>query len=84
MHHAKNCGNKEIPLAILSRILAQSCLTPPYIHNSGKGLHMIVLVSLTVLLRTVSQVKVPFLFQYVTDFSQITAHCAGNEENFCR
>ena len=27
MHHAKNRGNKEIPLAILSRILAQSCLT---------------------------------------------------------
>ena len=24
-------GNKEIPLAILSRILAQSCVTPPYI-----------------------------------------------------
>ena len=31
MHHAKNRGNKEIPLAILSRILAQSCVTPPYI-----------------------------------------------------
>ena len=28
MHHAKNRGNKVIPLAILSRILA---------HNSGKG-----------------------------------------------
>ena len=28
MHHAKNCGNKVIPLAILSRILAQSCVTP--------------------------------------------------------
>ena len=27
MHHAKNHGNKEIPLAILSRILAQSCVT---------------------------------------------------------
>ena len=28
MHHAKNRGNKEIPLAILSRILhvAQSCV----------------------------------------------------------
>ena len=33
MHHAKDCGNKEIPFAILlvSRILARSCLTPPYI-----------------------------------------------------
>ena len=41
MHHAKNRGNKEIPLAILSRILAQSCVTPPYII-SGKGLRMIV------------------------------------------
>ena len=28
MHHAKNHGNKVIPLAILSRILAQSCVTP--------------------------------------------------------
>ena len=28
MHHEKNRGNKEIPLAILSRILAQSCVTP--------------------------------------------------------
>ena len=27
MHHAKNRGNKEIPLAIVSRILAQSCIT---------------------------------------------------------
>ena len=27
MHHVKNRGNKEIPLAILSRILAQSCVT---------------------------------------------------------
>ena len=27
MHHAKNRGNKEIPLAILSRILAQSYVT---------------------------------------------------------
>ena len=27
MHHVKNCGNKEIPLAILSRILAQPCVT---------------------------------------------------------
>ena len=27
MDHAKNHGNKEIPLAMLSRILAQSCVT---------------------------------------------------------
>ena len=27
MHHAKNVGNKEISLAILARILAQSCVT---------------------------------------------------------
>ena len=33
---------------------------------------------------TVSQVyKSSFSrFQYVTDFGQITAHCAGNRENF--
>ena len=48
MHHAKNRGNKEISLVIPSRILAQSCVT---LHNSGKGLRMIVLVSLIVLLR---------------------------------
>ena len=50
MHHAKNRGNKVIPLAILSRILAQSCVTPPYIIKA-KGLRMIVLVSLIVLLK---------------------------------
>ena len=49
MHHAKNHGNKEIPVAILSSILAQSCVTPPYIIKA-KGLHMIVLVYLIVLL----------------------------------
>ena len=49
MHHAKNRGNKEIPLAILSRILAQSCVTPlPELCRVG--LHMIVLVLLIVLL----------------------------------
>ena len=38
-------------IAILSRIPAQSCITPPYIY-SGKGvMHEIVLVSLIVLLR---------------------------------
>ena len=40
----KNRGNKEIPLAILSRILAQPCVTP----LCREGLHMIVLVSLIV------------------------------------
>ena len=30
MHYAKNHGNKEIPLAILPRVLAQSCVIPPY------------------------------------------------------
>ena len=49
MHHAKNRGNKEIPLAILSRILAQSCVTPlPELCR--EGLRMIVLVFLLVLL----------------------------------
>ena len=49
MHHAKNRGNKEIPLAILSRILAQSCVTPlPELCR--EGLHMFVLVSLILLL----------------------------------
>ena len=39
--------NKEIPLAILSRIyLAQTCLRNPSLHNSGKGLRLIVLDSI--------------------------------------
>ena len=50
MHHAKNCENKEIPLAILSRILAQSCVTL-CLNICREGLCMIVLVSLIVLLR---------------------------------
>ena len=49
MHHAKNRGNKEIPLAILSRILAQSCITL-CLNICREGLRMIVLVSLIVLL----------------------------------
>ena len=49
MHHAKNRGNKEISLAILSKILAQSCVTLPELCR--EGLRMIVLVSLIVLLR---------------------------------
>ena len=39
MHHAKNLGNKEIPLAILSRILALSCVTPPYIIKAKGFTH---------------------------------------------
>ena len=50
MHHAKNHGNKEMPLAILSRILAQSCVTL-CLNICRKGLRMIVLVSLIVLLK---------------------------------
>ena len=48
MHHANNCGNKEIPLEILSRILAQSCVTLCLNIMYREGLHMIVLVSLRV------------------------------------
>ena len=36
MHHAKNRGNKEISLAILSKILAQSCVTLPELYV-GRG-----------------------------------------------
>ena len=51
MHYVKNRGNKEIPLAILSRILAQSCVTPlPELCREGLRTCMIVLVSLIVLL----------------------------------
>ena len=49
MHHGKNSGN-QVPLAILSRILAQSCSLHNY-YTQAKGLRMIVLVSLIVLLR---------------------------------
>ena len=51
IHHAKNRGNKEIPLAILSRILAQSCVILCLDYVCREGLRMIVLVSLIVLLR---------------------------------
>ena len=51
IHHEKNRGNKDIPLAILSRILYSTIMRNPSLHNSGKGLRMIVLVSLIVLLR---------------------------------
>ena len=34
MHYAKNCGNKENPLAILSRILASTNPLPEYV---GRG-----------------------------------------------
>ena len=44
----KNRGNKVIPLSILARILAQSCVA---LCLSREGLRMIVLVSLLVLLR---------------------------------
>ena len=64
MHHAKNRGNKEITLAIVSRILAQSCVTPPYLY-SGKMLCMIVLVSLIVLLKG---------FPCFNDFSHGASH----------
>ena len=47
MYHVKIRGNKVIPLATLSRILAQSCVTPPY-EIKAMGLRMFVLVSLIV------------------------------------
>ena len=52
INHAKNRGNKEIPLAILSRILPQSCGNPlpEYVYRKGLLVCMIVVVSLIVLL----------------------------------
>ena len=51
MHHAKNSvANKEIALAILSRILAQSCVIL-YLTICREGLRMIMLESLIVLLK---------------------------------
>ena len=48
----KRLETREVPLAILSRILAQSCVTPLSDHElCSEGLRMIVLVSLIVLLR---------------------------------
>ena len=46
----KHSGNK-VPLAILSSILAQSCVTLYLNYVYREGLHMIVLVYLIVLLR---------------------------------
>ena len=48
MHHAKNRGNKEIPLAILS---TSTIMRNPLPELCREGLRMIVLVSLIVLLR---------------------------------
>ena len=48
-HHVKE-WRQEVPLAILSRIVAQSCTTP-CLSKSREGLRMIVLVSLIVVLR---------------------------------
>ena len=43
MHHAKNRGNKEIPLALLSTCTVMCNPLPEYMYR--EGLHMIVLVS---------------------------------------
>ena len=43
MHHAKNRGNKEIPLAILSTILAQSCITL-CLNHVGRVTHDCVMI----------------------------------------
>ena len=50
MHHAKNRGNKEIPLAIIkdTSTIMRKPLSELYMYG---GLRMIVLVSLIVLLR---------------------------------
>ena len=49
MHHAKNRGNKD-PLSNTIKDTS-TIMRNPSLHNSGKGLRMIVLVSLIVLLR---------------------------------
>ena len=49
MHHAKNRGNKE-PLSNTIKDTS-TIMRNPSLHNSDKGLRMIVLVSLIVLLR---------------------------------
>ena len=48
MHYAKNHGNKKIPLAIYTMKDTSKIMRNPSLHSSGKGLHMIVLVSLIV------------------------------------
>ena len=65
----KRCNeDKEyLPIAVLSRILAKSCVTPPYIF-SAKGLRMIVLVSLIVLLR---KLPVSTIFRVVHSYIAI-------------
>ena len=49
MHHAKNRGNKEIPLAMDTSTILRNPL--PEVCTCREGLRMIVLVSLIVLLR---------------------------------
>ena len=59
---------QEVFLAILSRILAQSCVTLP--TYSGKGLRMIVLVSLIVLLR---RLLVPTVIRMVHPYNTVNS-----------
>ena len=51
MHHVKNRRNKVIPLAILSSILAQSCVTPLPELCMGGVTHSCASIYLIVLLR---------------------------------
>ena len=67
MHHAKYHGNKE---ATLSRILAQSCVTPPYM-SSGKGLRMIVLYSILDSVAIKEDFLVSTTFRMVHPYSHI-------------
>ena len=72
MHHVKNHGNKEIPLAKLSRILLQSCATLCLnIHVCRERLCMIVLVSLIVIVKpdflvsTIFHTVNPYMYMYI-------------------
>ena len=81
MHHAKNRGNKEIPLAILSRILYSTIMRNPLAELCREGLRMLVLVSLTVLLRGFPCCShgAPLHPSYLNDFYSPLSHVNGVE-----
>ena len=62
MHRAKNRGNKEIPLAIQSRIATSTIMDNPLPELSREGLRMIVLVPVSLMvLHTYQPTKIHLL-----------------------
>ena len=70
MHHAKNRGNKEISLALLSRILAQSCVTL-CLNYAGRVTHYCA----SILDSSAKGICIPpFIFIQMNDFCTCVPH----------